>query len=107
MFASLISPKPGLILIRKKIEETLKKPVPVFSLMYITKTDKLQFIIEKECFLYESDMLKSVVNMTAKKQLKKGQIMDVIQININEKNEIDAKLYFTEGTEKKFTNINL
>lgn len=107
MLSSLISPKSGLILIRKKIKETLNRDIKAFSLMYVVASDKLQFIIEKECFTYDSDSLKSAINLIVKKQMKKGQIMNVVKIDLNEKNEVKAALYFTENNEKKFINLNL
>jgi hypothetical protein len=99
----LISPKIGVVMIRKSIEKQLGKKVPFFDIRVNLNTNKLQFIIDGIFYDHEAEELKKIIVMTVKGSLEKGSTIDLINISITDKDEILESVYYTtKKGEKQF-----
>jgi hypothetical protein len=104
---NFISPKLGVKLIRGQIEKQLKEKVPFFDMVFISDKNQLQFVANGKFYNFSSDELKKMIEKLASKQLKKFQSLDVVCLKVNEQDEINVIICYTEGTEKLKLNYKL
>ena len=106
LFSSLIKPSIAINMLRKNLSNQLGKEVKFFSLIYTAQTSTLDFIVDGIRYKFEDAGIRTLIDKTAKSQLQKNQTLDLLVANVDDKNNCDAKLYFTETInkipEKKF-----
>ena len=96
IFSSLIKPSLAVSMLRNNLSKQLNKKIIFFSLVYTASTNILEFICDGQRYKFDDNNIKKLITGTAKNQLKKNQTLDVLVANIDDKNNCDAKLYYTE-----------
>ncbi len=113
MLANLISGSMGMRLVRKAIETELKKPVPVFTMVYNAKEQKIFFDIPTEektvrRYPYENKTVFSAIELMTKKELKNNSfLVDRVNVNAKENDYTFTVYYRNEKGEKLFTESKL
>jgi hypothetical protein len=115
LFSSLIKPSLAIGMLRKNLESQLKKKIGFFTFMYNASTSTLEFQVDGVRYNFEDNAIKMLIDKTSKSQLKKNQTLDLLVATIDDKNNCDAKLYFSESikvgnqtvVEKKFVTHKL
>jgi hypothetical protein len=102
--SSLISPKLAIGTIRSQLEKNLNKEVPCFDVGFVGAVDKLYFIIEGVRYEFPNSVIKALIKNQAQKYVKKNQTFDACLLSINDKDEINAKIYYTEDGKKLILN---
>lgn len=97
IFSSFIKPSLAIGMLKNNLEKQLKKKIAFFSLVYKADTSTLEFVVDGIRYSFEDNTIKTLIDKTSKSQLKKGQTLDVLVANVDDKNNCDAKLYFTES----------
>ena len=56
-----MSPKVGLVMLKKTFESKLKKKVPEYSITYYTNTEELFFVIDGDRYPYKNKMIVGLI----------------------------------------------
>jgi hypothetical protein len=104
LFGKFLSPKLAVNIIRKQLSAQLGRPVENFTIMYLAQTDILQFQVDGMTANFDNDAVKSILKAQLKKQVKPGQMVDVITATADKDSNVTAVIYITEnGLKQKLT----
>lgn len=106
MFGNLISPNAAMSLLRAAIEKELKFKVPCYEMVFEPSKKSIKFFIpiddKVRVYPYEnSAKLCAIVESMAKDHIKKGEQIDVLKLQHNDKTVI-ADIYYQNSEGKKF-----
>ena len=93
---SFLKPSIAINMLRKNLEKQLNKKVEFFSLVYKANTNSMSFICDGITYNFSDDTIKGLIEKTSRSQLKKNQSLDIIIANVDQNNNCDAKLYYSE-----------
>jgi len=110
LFSSFIKPSLAIGMLRSNLQKQLNKKIGFFSLVYTSSTNVLEFVCDGQRYKFDDNNIKNLISKTSKAQLKKNQTLDILIANIDDKNNCDSKIYYSEVikvgntlvTEKKF-----
>jgi ABC-type lipoprotein release transport system permease subunit len=97
IFSTFLKPSIAINMLRANLEKQLNKKVAFFSLVYTASTNTMEFVCDGVRYSFEDNTIKSLIEKTSKSQLKSNQTLDLIVANIDDKNNCDAKLYYSES----------
>jgi hypothetical protein len=97
---NFLTPKPLIKLMRNKLEEQFKKPIPFFSVIYIEDKQSLNIVVDGIFYPYIDNNVITLVKSTAKKHLKNNQKLDVISAQVDDKNNVEISLCYSEQTKE-------
>jgi hypothetical protein len=98
---NLVNPSLAINLLKKSIENQLKRKIDKFDIIYNSSKDDLYFLIDKVKYEFDNEKIKTAICYQVSDTLKKGQKLDYVIIKVDNDN-IDAFIYYKEDNKKFF-----
>lgn len=95
-----LTPKPLIKIMRTNLENQFKKPIPFFDVIYIEEKQTLNIVVDGTFYPYIDNKVIALIKTTATKHLKNNQKLDVIAAKIDDKNNIEISLCYSEQTKE-------
>ncbi len=96
LFSNFIKPSLAINMLRSVLKKQIGKDVFFFSLVYNSNLSTLEFIVDGKRYNFTDEKIKGLIESTSKARLKKNQTLDHLIANVDDKNNCDAKLYYSE-----------
>lgn len=104
-FLAVLTVKPLVNTMRKKLEDQFKKSIPCFDIIFVSSTDVLSIVVDGTFYPYAADNIKELVKTTAKKKLKPFQQLDVITARIDKDSTINVIMAISQNVNGKIDKI--